>query len=75
MDLATYYATKDRVMAALAQIGATTRESAATERDLVAAGGEALAADAYMVASRGAEVKYSRADGYWLGRVRNNGRS
>ncbi|QFP94879.1 hypothetical protein SEA_MARSHAWN_93 [Mycobacterium phage Marshawn] len=72
---ASYFATKDRVMAALREIGATSRDSAATEADLVAVGGEALATDAYMVAARGAEVKYRRADGYWLGGVRNNGRS
>ena len=72
---ADYWTAKDRVLDALADIGAASIDSAATEADLIAAGGESLAADAARVAACGAEVKYRSGVGYWLGRTRNNGRA
>lgn len=70
-----YYAAKARVLDALADLHATSIESAATDADLIAAGGASLAADAALVAARGVEVKYRHIAGYWIGRTRNNGRA
>ncbi len=72
---ADFYAAKSRVLDALADLHATSIETAATDADLIAAGGGSLAADAANIAARGAEVKYRSGAGYWLGRTRNNGRA
>lgn len=72
---AAYYAAKARVLAALQQLGAESRETAASGLTLCDHGGESLLADADRCVATGAEVKYKLGYGYWLGRTRNNGRS
>lgn len=66
-----YYAAKERIVAELTKRGATSPETAVKGHEL----GIMSDDDAYMVASRGAEVKHRAGVGYWLGRTRNNGRA
>ncbi|MCV7226076.1 hypothetical protein [Mycolicibacterium komossense] len=66
-----YYAAKARVIEALTAHGATSLETAVQGFTL----GDELDEAAYMVAARGAEVKYRPGVGYWIGRTRNNGRA